>query len=227
MRFLISILIFLSLGCKKDQVVQTFEVEQQRFSYLALGDSYTIGESVNEQQRWPNQLVDSLQNRGILFNRPLIVARTGWRSDQLQAATDTISKKDYDLVTLLIGVNDYFQNWPVQAFKPKFEELLDSAIAFAGGNPLKVMVVSIPDYGYTPFGQGNQPQITAGLNQYNTIIQQVSGDRGVTYIYITDISQRGLQEPDLVAGDGLHPSGKQYSLWVKRLVNSNFFEQYR
>lgn len=227
MKLLFSLLILLSLSCKKEQVIQTIELEQQRFSYLALGDSYTIGESVNEQLRWPNQLVDSLQNRGILFNRPLIIARTGWRSDQLQAATDTLDKKDYDLVTLLIGVNDQFQNWPAQAFKPKFEEMLDSAVAFAGGNPLKVMVVSIPDYGYTPFGQSNQPQITADLNEYNAVIQQVSNDKGVAFTNITDISQRGLQEPDLVANDGLHPSGKQYSLWVQRLVGSNFFDQYR
>lgn len=228
MRFVIFILTILSfLACKKEQVVEDFEIEESRFSYLALGDSYTIGEGVDSRFRWPNQLVDSLQSRGILFDQPRIIARTGWRSDQLQSATDTVEKRNYDLVTLLIGVNDQYQNWPVLAFKPKFEVMLDSAIAMANGNELHVLVVSIPDYGFTPFGQSNQPQITAELQEYNQIIQQVSVNKGVQFIQITDISQRGLLEPDLVANDGLHPSGKQYSLWVERMVKLEFFDQYR
>jgi lysophospholipase L1-like esterase len=227
MKRLIVLLVVVFLGCKEDQVFKTIEIENNRLTYLALGDSYTIGESVDEKLRWPNQLSDSLQERGILFNRPFIIARTGWRSDQLQNATDTLQKKDYDLVTLLIGVNDYYQNWPAPAFKPKFEKMLDSAIVFAGGNKSHVLVISIPDYGYTPFGQANQAQISAGLLVYNDLIEQVSTEKGVSFMFITDISQRGLQEPDLVAGDGLHPSGKQYALWVERMVNSTFFNQYR
>ena len=203
------------------------EIPNERKSYLALGDSYTIGERVAEAAGWPNQLVDSLNERGIQFNRPRIIARTGWRTDQLQTAIDTIQRKDWDLVTLLIGVNDYYQNWPVQAFLPKFEQLLDSAISLAAGNRQHVVVLSIPDYGYTPFGQGNQPTITAGLNAYNQQIDAVCQQKNIQFITITDISQRGLQEPDLVAPDGLHPSGKQYSLWVERILTFSFFEQYR
>jgi lysophospholipase L1-like esterase len=222
-----SCIVWVLWGCKSDQVSQSPSALDEPLTYLALGDSYTIGESVAQELRWPNQLADSLHNRGIEFQRPLIIARTGWRSDQLQTAIDTLNQKDYDLVTLLIGVNDFYQNWPAPAFEPKFTALLDSAILLAGGNKQRVLVVSIPDYGFTPFGQANQAQITAGLTEYNNLIEQQTTTKGVTYIYITDISQRGLIEPDLVASDGLHPSGKQYSLWVQRLLNSGFFHQYR
>ena len=214
-------------ACKKDQSIVTIELPTERKSYLALGDSYTIGERVTEAERWPNQLTDSLDVRGIQFGRPLIIAKTGWRSDQLQAAIDTLNRKDWDLVTLLIGVNDYYQNWPVQAFVPKFAQLVDSAIALAAGNKEHVLVLSIPDYGYTPFGQSNQAIITAGLALYNQEIEVVCNEKNIQFINITDISQRGLQETDLVAPDGLHPSGRQYSLWVERLLNFSFFEQYR
>ena len=196
------------------------------FSYLALGDSYTIGESVKEHERWPNQLSDSLQAIGIKVEKPRIIAKTGWRTDQLQAATDTVIKKDWDFVSLLIGVNDFYQNWPVQAFKPKFEKMLDSAISFAGGDNKRVMVVSIPDYGYTPFGQANQEQISKGLEEYNATIESVCKIKEVAFTFITDISQQGLNEPDLVATDGLHPSGKQYSLWAERIAALSFFNQF-
>ena len=220
--------VFLAFSaCKKDQVRFTLEIPDGRHSYLALGDSYTIGQGVAQHERWPNQLVDALGEQGILFQRPRIVAKTGWRTDQLQAAIDTIKRKDWALVTLLIGVNDYYQNWPVQAFVPKFAQTLDSAIALAGNTKSHVLVLSIPDYGYTPFGAGNQAIISAGINTYNTAIATLCDQKEVTFVSITDISQGGLANPDLVATDGLHPSGKQYELWVERLLTFSFFERYR
>ncbi len=228
MRFLIPLLFIFSFGCKKDQITIAYQVPQTNtYSFLALGDSYTIGQGVSESNRWPNQLRDSLVKQNILFTKPQIIARTGWRSDQLQMAMDTVGKKDWDLVTLLIGVNDYYQNWPAPAFKPKFETALDSAISLAGGLSNRVVVLSIPDYGFTPFGQSNQQQITAGITAYNNVLEEVCQAKNVVFVNITDISQRGLQEPDLVAGDGLHPSGKQYSLWVERLITNPFFQQYQ
>jgi lysophospholipase L1-like esterase len=226
-RILFSLSLLALVGCKKDQVTQAVEINQQRFTYLALGDSYTIGQSVAEELRWPNQLQDSLNRLNIQLFEPRIIARTGWRTDQLQAALDTVKKKDWDFVSLLIGVNDFYQNVPYQAFQPKFEQMLDSAIAYAAGDKSHVLVVSIPDYGFTPFGQSNQTQITAGLDQYNSTIETVCNMYGVAFISITDISQLGLQQPDLVASDGLHPSGKQYSLWAARIADLPFFNQYR
>lgn len=222
----VSALILL-LGCKKESAPMLMDETPKILTYLALGDSYTIGQSVVEPLRWPNQLVDSLEAKGIKFTKPRIVAKTGWRTDQLQTATDTIRKKDWNFVSLLIGVNDYYQNIPVQAFIPKFEKMLDSATSFVAGSPTRVMVLSIPDYGYTPYGQSNQTTISAGIALYNSEIERICEDKGVTFISISDISQQGLAQPNLVASDGLHPSGWQYSLWMERVAKSVFFDQYR
>lgn len=226
-KVLLGVAFFVILSCTKEKMGQKPIAQPIKASYLALGDSYTIGQGVLDTERWPNQLVDSLTQRQISLDTPRIIARTGWRTDQLQAAIDTIKKKDWDFVSLLIGVNDYYQNWPVQAFVPKFERILDSAIALAGKQKEHVLVVSIPDYGYTPFGQGNLATISAGLNNYNLVIKGICETKNVTFINITDISQLGLIQPNLVAQDGLHPSGKQYGLWVKRMVSNPFFDQFR
>ena len=155
------------------------------------------------------------------------MARTGWRTDQLLQFSDTVSTKKWDFVSLLIGVNDFYQNVPSQAFKPKFEEMLDTAIAFAKNQHERVLVVSIPDYGYTPFGQNDQARISAGIDEYNTVVAAVCTAKKVEFVSITDISRNGLSEPDLVASDGLHPSGKQYALWVRRIKSLDFFKQYK
>ena len=188
--------------------------------FLALGDSYTIGESVAEDQRWPVLLVRELNARGKNFANPKIIATTGWRTDDLKnAIVKEDPSKDYDLVSLLIGVNNQYQGKSVESYAPEFEDLLKMAIAFAGGDESKVFVVSIPDYGFTPFGKEKQEKITRELNEYNRVNKTIAGKYGIKYFNITDVSRKGFDEPELVASDGLHPSGKMYAEWVKIILS--------
>jgi lysophospholipase L1-like esterase len=197
---------------------------KENVKFLALGDSYTIGESVPEKERWPMQLKDSLLMKGVTCDVPKIIATTGWRTDQLKAAIKEAGlSKDYTLVSLLIGVNNQYQGKTPESYKPEFEELLKTAIELAGGNKLQVFVVSIPDYGYTPFGKAKQAAITKDIDVYNAVNRAVTEKMGITYIPITDISRKGFEQPDLVASDGLHPSGKMYALWVKRILELSKF----
>ena len=187
--------------------------------YLALGDSYTIGESVSEQQRWPVQLADSLRKRGFQIDRPVIIATTGWRTDNLKNAINVARmSRDFSMVSLLIGVNNQFQGRPVEEYGPEFEDLLKTSIHLAGDRKENVFVVSIPDYGFTPFGQKRQADISRAVDKFNEVNRRISENLGVKYYNITDISRRGLNDPSLVAADGLHPSGKMYSLWVERIL---------
>lgn len=189
--------------------------------YLALGDSYTIGESVAEDERWPVQLSQSLSKKEKAIGKPTIIATTGWRTDNLKdAIVKAQLKNEYDLVSLLIGVNNQYQGKSAEQYAIEFEDLLKISIRLAKGKKEKVFVVSIPDYGYTPFGRPKQTEISKALDQFNEINKRITEAAGITYINITDISRKGLEQPDLVAGDGLHPSGKMYSLWVERIVKS-------
>jgi lysophospholipase L1-like esterase len=197
-------------------------VNKPKIKFLALGDSYTIGESVDEKERWPLQLADSLLSRGVeCVPPPRIIATTGWRTDQLKTAIKEAGlAKDYDLVSLLIGVNNQYQGKSAESYKPEFEELLKTAIELAGGDKLRVFVISIPDYGFTPFGKAKKESITKQIDVYNSINRSVTEKAGITYIPITDISRKGFEQPDLVASDGLHPSGKMYAEWVKRILEA-------
>jgi lysophospholipase L1-like esterase len=210
MRKFIVIFIFLST-----QVM----AQHGTIKFLALGDSYTIGESVAVNERWPVQLAHALRAKGIDCSEPQIVATTGWRTDDLKHAIEKARlKPEYTLVSLLIGVNNYYQGKSAESYAPEFEELLRTAIALAQGDKSRVFVVSIPDYGYTPFGKEKQNVISTGIDAYNTINKSVAQKLGVKYIYITDISRKGLTDHDLVATDGLHPSGKMYRAWVERML---------
>lgn len=187
--------------------------------YLALGDSYTIGESVNYDDRYPVQLVKKMREADFKIAEPSIVARTGWTTRQLKTALENVSlRKQYDLVSLLIGVNNQYQGIDMEVYKTEFRELLQKAIQLAGGNKEHVFVVSIPDYAYTPFGQ-RASRISREIDNYNVINLSISQQFGVTYFDITPISRKGLNEPDLVAADGLHPSGKMYAAWVAIMQN--------
>ncbi len=193
----------------------------QPMKYLALGDSYTIGESVAPEERWPVQLAHQLRQRGKAVEGPTIIATTGWRTDNLQnGMTIARLQPEYDLVSLLIGVNNQYQGRPLAQYQTEFEALLREAIRLARGNKANVFVVSIPDYGYTPFGQPRQEKISRELDAFNEANRALTEQLGVKYIYITDISRQGLQDPALVAADGLHPSGKMYGLWVARILES-------
>jgi len=193
----------------------------QPMKYLALGDSYTIGESVAPEERWPMQLAYQLRQQGKDVEGPTIIATTGWRTDNLQnGMTIARLQPEYDLVSLLIGVNNQYQGRPLAQYQTEFEALLREAIRLAKGNKANVFVVSIPDYGYTPFGQPRQEKISRELDAFNEANRALTEQLGVTYVYITDISRQGLQDPALVAADGLHPSGKMYGLWVARILES-------
>ena len=187
--------------------------------YLALGDSYTIGEAVTPSARWPNQLVDALRpglHDGDSLAAAQIVATTGWTTADLKQGMDGagLDTTAWDLVSLLIGVNNQFQGLPIEDYAQEFDELLDAAIGLAGGDKARVFVLSIPDYGYTPFGQANQLSISTALQAFNDTCRTRTSAKGVVHFNITDISQQWPDTPGLVAVDGLHPSGLQYSLWV-------------
>jgi lysophospholipase L1-like esterase len=189
--------------------------------FLALGDSYTIGESVKEEERWPEVLATELRKKGKTVEKPKIIATTGWRTDQLKKAIEEARlKPEYNLVSLLVGVNNQYQGKSAESYAPEFEELLNIAIKLAGCKKENVFVVSIPDYGFTPFGQPKQDQITQALDEYNAINKKITEKAGVQYVNITDISRKGFEQPDLVADDKLHPSGKQYALWVERILEA-------
>jgi lysophospholipase L1-like esterase len=216
MKKLFCILLLVSFHGMAQKLIVREEVK-----LLALGDSYTIGESVALSSRWPMQFVDSLQKRGVDCLQPKIIATTGWRTDNLKTAISRTKFKDekYNLVSLLIGVNNYYQGKTVESYAPEFEDLLKTAIQLAGGDKSSVFVLSIPDYGYTPFGKENQQKITEGIDAYNAVNKSISERYEVKYYNITDISRRGLAEADLVASDGLHPSEKMYSEWVKVILS--------
>lgn len=200
------------------------EQEDKTFRFLALGDSYTIGERVEENERWPVQLVEELGKKGIKVEKPMIIARTGWRTDELaKSIEEKQPAKDYDVVSLLIGVNNQYQGKSVKDYEPEFEALLQTAMEHAGGDPGKVFVVSIPDYGYTPFGKPKQKKISKELDEYNAVNRRITESYAISYYNITDISRNGFDDPELVAEDKLHPSGKQYRLWVELILKDKGF----
>lgn len=186
--------------------------------YLALGDSYTIGESVVPSERWPNQLQAELE--AVLsdesFDDATILATTGWTTSNLSQALSNSGYEDesWDLVSLLIGVNNQYQGAELEQYEVEYEDLLQRAISAAGDREGRVFVVSIPDYGYTPFGANNQAQISTELEGFNAACQAITESYGVAYFNITPISQQWPEVEGLVAGDGLHPSALQYAMWV-------------
>lgn len=190
-------------------------------NYLALGDSYTIGESVPEAERWPVQLVARLRQQGFNITPPLIIARTGWTTAELTAGIAQANPQGpFDLVSLLIGVNNQYRGYDQEEYRQEFTALLEQAIGFAGGNAGRVFVLSIPDWGVTPFAAGrNVAQITAEIDAFNSINQAESARLGVAYIDITPISRQAVNDGSLIAGDGLHPSGKMYAEWVEAVLS--------
>ena len=188
-------------------------------SYLALGDSYTIGTSVPAEDRWPVQLArELLQREGIRLEPLEIVARNGWRTDNLSNALDAADPgDDWDLVSLLIGVNDQYQGFNVEGYRTRFRNLLARAIGYAGGDTAAVFVVSIPDYAYTPFG-GGAAQVSRDIDAFNAVAKSESEAAGVPFYDVVSISRQGLNTPSLVAGDDLHPSGEQYRRWVEEVL---------
>jgi lysophospholipase L1-like esterase len=187
--------------------------------YLALGDSYSIGEGVPENGRWPVQLAARLRDEGIALDDPTIVATTGWTTDELAAAMDsTTFAPPYDLVSLLIGVNNQYRGRSADEYRDEFQRMLERAIALAGDRARHVVVLSIPDWGVTPFARQSDRNVTRignELDVYNAIARDETQRRGAYWVDITGISRR---HPDLLADDGLHPSQAQYTLWTQTVL---------
>ncbi|MEP6483951.1 MAG: SGNH/GDSL hydrolase family protein [Rudaea sp.] len=190
--------------------------------YLALGDSYTIGEGVAEADRWPNQLSALLAADHVVVNAPEIVARTGWTTDELSTAMDAHSfKPPYQLVTLLIGVNNQYRGRDLHNYRLEFAALLKRAIALAGGDASRVVVVSIPDWGVTRFGKGsgrNVDDIAHQLDAYNAANAQIAKMLHCGYVDVTAVSREGADRADMLVGDGLHPSAEMYKKWAERIA---------
>ncbi|MBV6644136.1 MAG: SGNH/GDSL hydrolase family protein [Cyclobacteriaceae bacterium] len=190
--------------------------QDQPLKFLALGDSYTIGESVDVMDRWPNQVVSLLRDRGYLMADPQIIAQTGWTTDELEKAIKEKSvQPEYDFVSLLIGVNNQYRGYDINLFKSEFKAHLLQAIKLAKGLRSRVFVLSIPDYGVTPFAQEKNPQkIAQEINRYNTISRGICQELGVKFFDITEHSRLAAKDQSLVAEDGLHPSKKMYAYWA-------------
>lgn len=191
---------------------------ENKLHYLALGDSYTIGESVPDSGRFPVQLVKALEKKEILFNSPEIIATTGWTTDELAAAIkkkEPQLKKKYDMVSLLIGVNNQYRGRDAEEYRAQFKELLQMAIKYAEGVKSHVFVVSIPDWGVTPFAEGrDRKKIANEIDLFNKINKEETSKEGISYVDITPESKNAATDKTLVASDGLHPSEKMYKEWV-------------
>ena len=188
--------------------------------FLALGDSYTIGEGVAESDRWPVQLVRLLNERNIDVDDPVIIARTGWTTDELDRAIDQAEPKGgFDLVSLLIGVNNQYRGRSEKEYRAEFSGLLQRAIGFVDGNRQRVIVLSIPDWGVTPFANGKErAKISAEIDSFNSIKHEETVKAGAQFIDVTPISRKALNDPSMLASDGLHPSPKMYAEWVRLVL---------
>ncbi len=200
-------------------IVKDSSQSEKVYRFLALGDSYTIGASVEESERWPEQLAEELRNNGLPMDKPEIIAITGWTTNDLLSGIDARALKDtFDLVSLLIGVNNQYRGYDIKQQEKEFKELLEIAKAFAGGDSTRVFIVSIPDYGATPFGQSANPELIGKeIDEYNALNRSIASDYNIRYFDITPISREAKSDPDLVAKDGLHPSGKMYARWVQEI----------
>jgi lysophospholipase L1-like esterase len=210
----LGVVAFVFFGCGR-----TAPTSANRF--LALGDSYTIGESVEPADRWPVRLAGALREKGADVAEPEIIARTGWTTDELSTAIDAADPRGpYRIVTLLIGVNNQYRGRGVAEFRNEFRRLLDRAVGFAGGKPLRVVVVSIPDWGVTPFGkqQGDSAKIAGEIDAFNAVCRDEAGRAGCRFVDVTPCSRTAAGKATRVAPDGLHPSAEMYRQWVELIL---------
>lgn len=187
--------------------------------FLALGDSYTIGEGVEADGRWPVQLARALRAQGVALADPRIIATTGWTTDELSAAIDAAAPPDdFALVSLLIGVNNQYRGRALDEYRAQFDALLARAAGFAGGRAGRVLVLSIPDWGATPFAAGSGRDLAAiarELDAFNAAAQALCAARGVAFVDITPLSRARGAEPAMLVDDGLHPSAAMYAQWAR------------
>lgn len=216
---LLIILVLLSTGCRT--APETPVTEEMNYSYLALGDSYTIGESVEENERWPVQLVYQLRDRGYKVAPPKIIARTGWTTRDLirNIESEINVQRDFDLVSILIGVNNQYQGRTTSEYETELREIFRKAINHSRTGEKGVFALSIPDYSVTPFGEDNAEVIAEEIDRFNEIFRRIAEEFGVDFYNITPISREAVTERNLLAADSLHPSGLMYKLWVDQIVD--------
>jgi lysophospholipase L1-like esterase len=192
---------------------------KHKYTYLAIGDSYTIGEMVTENERFPVQLSSMLNSDSTNIAEPLIIAKTGWTTDELLAAINEKNIKDtFSIVTLLIGVNNQYRGRSSEEYRAELKQLLDIAVKYTGGKKENVFVLSIPDWGVTPFAEGrDRGKIAAEIDEYNRVKKEECEKLGIKHYDITEISR--TKDPDMIASDGLHPSGKMYKMWVDKIYS--------
>ncbi len=221
--FLAIFLIF--TGCSNLKTSSKYPLmKSQQYTYLAIGDSYTIGEGVEEPDRYPNQTVALLKSSGIHFAPPKIIAKTGWTTDELVKGIMEADIKDnkYDVVTLLIGVNNQYRGREVDNFASEFSNLLKDAIHFAGGNPNHVIVLSIPDWGITSFATSkgtDRAKVSNEIDAFNSSKKQISKSLGVHFIDITEEYREIGSLPEMLVTDQLHPSAMVYVRWAQKIQN--------
>jgi lysophospholipase L1-like esterase len=232
--FPLFVCLFLLLACKKTEsmdnnatpndTTQNTVKEKVKLSYLALGDSYTIGESVEPALNFPNQLVAQLNEKGLAVSEPRIIARTGWTTSELSSAIASAGlTSKFNFVTLLIGVNNQYRGESLETYRKEFKQLLQTAIDYANGDKTHVFVVSIPDWGVTRFakGSGRDPgAIAAEIDAFNAVNKQETLTLGISYTDITAASRLAANDSGLIASDGLHPSGKMYKDWAANTASA-------
>jgi lysophospholipase L1-like esterase len=183
---------------------------------LALGDSYTIGEAVAAEERWPVRVAAILRARGLAAADPVIVAKTGWTTDELSIGIDAAAPSGpFDVVTLLIGVNNQYRGRSLSEYREQFRALLERAVGFAGGRPDRVVILSIPDWGVTPFAAGrDRARIAAEIDAFNAVSRDEAAQAGAHYVDVAPVSRRAGTDASMIAHDGLHPSGAMYAEWA-------------
>ncbi len=198
-----------------------YSISMSAQDYLALGDSYTIGESVQESERWPNQLAKVLKGTSLEVETVTIIAKTGWTTAELIEGIE-ISKNtnQYDLVSLLIGVNNQYRGQSLERFEKELIQLIKTAITYSKNGPQNVFLVSIPNWGVTPFAKDRDAEkIGLEIQAFNEVIQKQANEFKLPFIDITPISIEAKTDLSLLASDQLHPSGNMYQLWVKKIKN--------
>ena len=204
----------------ENQELNSIISNQGPLTLLALGDSYTIGEGVNEEERWPNQFVKVAYENGIDFLTPRIIAMTGWKTyDLINGIESSNFERKYDYVSLLIGVNNQYNSRTINEFEDDLDKLL-TKINNLKKKDASVLIISIPDWGSSPFGENmDRNQISTEINSFNNSLKSFANINGLKYVDVTEISRRAINEPNLITSDNLHPSGLMYLEWAKKIFN--------
>lgn len=202
-------------GCKSNEPENITVLEEDPIRYLALGDSYTIGESVEIQLRWPMQLTERLKAEGFQIEEPRIIAKTGWTTGNLLEAMDLqLNNEKFDLISVSIGVNNQYQSKSIEEYEKDLHTIFTRAIKHSVKGAAGIFALSIPDYGATPFGAENSKEIGEELDEFNRVFRKVASEYNIPFYDITPISRRATEDASLIAKDDLHPSGKMYKMWV-------------